>query len=30
MNKCWLSKDKNYFVIKISGATFNALLELVR
>lgn len=30
MNKCWLSKDKNYFVIKISGSSFNSLLELVR
>ena len=30
MNKCWLSKDKNYFVMKISGQTFQALLEIVR
>lgn len=30
MNKCWLSKDKNYFVIKISGSTFQSLLEMVR
>jgi len=30
MNKCWLSKDKNYFVIKISGSTFQALRELLR
>ena len=30
MNKCWLSKDKNYFVIKISGSTFDALREILR
>ena len=30
MNKCWLSKDKNYFVIKISGSSFQSLLEILR
>lgn len=30
MNKCWLSKDKNYFVIKISGSNFEALRETLK